>query len=153
MGKTHLTQIFFFCGRFPKQLEELMCKTYREYHIFHLSLFLFRRKKQLSVEILGCSKWSSLLLEVNFLFLLLSTQIISFIVYTETVTAVRKDASTSPMATKSPKDPMTPASSSSQHTTSRWAWETLDWCSPWESAYKTEENLTVLVPLLLRHLL
>lgn len=93
--------------------------------IFHLSLFLFRKKKQLSIEILGCPKWSTLLLEVSFLFLLLSTQIISFIVYTETVTAVRKDASTSPMATRSPKDPMTPASSSSQHTTSRWAWETL----------------------------
>ncbi|XP_051030714.1 protein hinderin, partial [Phodopus roborovskii] len=37
----------------------------------------------------------------------------------ETVTGVRKDASTSPMPTRSRKDPMTPASSSSQHTTSR----------------------------------
>ncbi|CAO2593506.1 Protein hinderin [Lemmus lemmus] len=44
----------------------------------------------------------------------------------ETVTAVRKDASTSPMATRSPKDPMTPASSSSQHTTSRYEASLLD---------------------------
>ncbi|XP_038185475.1 protein hinderin isoform X3 [Arvicola amphibius] len=44
----------------------------------------------------------------------------------ETVTAVRKDASTSPMPTRSPKDPMTPASSSSQHTTSRYEASLLD---------------------------
>ncbi|XP_049990822.1 protein hinderin isoform X2 [Alexandromys fortis] len=44
----------------------------------------------------------------------------------ETVTAIRKDASTSPMATRSPKDPMTPASSSSQHTTSRYETSLLD---------------------------
>ncbi|KAH0500271.1 Protein hinderin [Microtus ochrogaster] len=44
----------------------------------------------------------------------------------ETVTAIRKDASTSPMATRSPKDPMTPASSSSQHTTSRYEASLLD---------------------------
>ncbi|KAL1773880.1 hypothetical protein HispidOSU_026527 [Sigmodon hispidus] len=45
---------------------------------------------------------------------------------TETVTEVRKDASTSPMPTRSPKDPMTPASSSSQRNTSRYETSLLD---------------------------
>nr|XP_042119614.1 protein hinderin isoform X2 [Peromyscus maniculatus bairdii] len=43
----------------------------------------------------------------------------------ETVTGVRKDASTSPMPTRSPKDPMTP-SSSSQRNTSRYETSLLD---------------------------
>ncbi|XP_076768992.1 protein hinderin isoform X3 [Arvicanthis niloticus] len=44
----------------------------------------------------------------------------------ETATGVRKDASTSPMSTRSPKDPLTPASSSSQHKTSRYETSLLD---------------------------
>ncbi|XP_052012016.1 protein hinderin isoform X2 [Apodemus sylvaticus] len=44
----------------------------------------------------------------------------------ETATGVRKDASTSPMSTRSPKDALTPASSSSQHKTSRYDTSLLD---------------------------
>ncbi|NP_001028704.2 protein hinderin isoform 1 [Mus musculus] len=44
----------------------------------------------------------------------------------ETVTGVRKDASTSPMSTRSPKEPLTPASLSSQHKTSRYETSLLD---------------------------
>ncbi|XP_032741771.1 protein hinderin isoform X1 [Rattus rattus] len=44
----------------------------------------------------------------------------------ETATGVRKDASTSPMSTQSPKDPLTPASSSSKHKTSRYETSLLD---------------------------
>uniref|UniRef100_A0A8C2LFQ0 Expressed sequence AW554918 n=1 Tax=Cricetulus griseus TaxID=10029 RepID=A0A8C2LFQ0_CRIGR len=44
----------------------------------------------------------------------------------ETVTRVRKDASTSPMLTRSLKDPGTPASSSSQHNNSRYETSLLD---------------------------
>ncbi|XP_051019583.1 protein hinderin isoform X1 [Acomys russatus] len=44
----------------------------------------------------------------------------------ETATGVRKDASTSPMSTRSPKAPMTPASSLSQHNTSRYETSLLD---------------------------
>ncbi|XP_021070434.1 protein hinderin isoform X2 [Mus pahari] len=44
----------------------------------------------------------------------------------ETVTGVRKDASTSPMSTRSPKEPPTPASLSSQHKTSRYETSLLD---------------------------
>ncbi|XP_028630706.1 protein hinderin-like [Grammomys surdaster] len=44
----------------------------------------------------------------------------------ETATGIRKDASTSPMSTRSPKDPLTPASSSSQHKTSRYETSLLD---------------------------
>ncbi|GAB1301514.1 Expressed sequence AW554918 [Apodemus speciosus] len=44
----------------------------------------------------------------------------------ETATGVRKDASTSPMSTRSPKDALAPASSSSQHKTSRYETSLLD---------------------------
>ncbi|XP_040613895.1 protein hinderin isoform X2 [Mesocricetus auratus] len=44
----------------------------------------------------------------------------------ETATRVRKDASTSPMLTRRPKDPGTPASSSSQHNASQYETSLLD---------------------------
>ncbi|XP_031221017.1 protein hinderin isoform X2 [Mastomys coucha] len=44
----------------------------------------------------------------------------------ETAAGVRKDASTSPMSTRSPKDPLAPASSTSQHKTSRYETSLLD---------------------------
>ena len=44
----------------------------------------------------------------------------------ETATGVRKDASTFPMSTRGPKDPLTPASSSFQNKTSRYKTSILD---------------------------
>ena len=95
-------------------------KTKTTHRAFHLPLLHFRGEDSLLLK-LGDSYNLWYIIHDRLLhFLLLNAWICSFIVHAGTVAEVRKDASTSPMTTGSQKEPVTPATSSSQHDSSRW---------------------------------
>lgn len=91
-------------------------KTKTTHWAFHLPLLHF----SLLLKLGDSCNLSYIIHDRLLHFLLLNARISSFIVHAGTVAEVRKDASTSPMTTGSQKELVTPATSSSQHDSSRW---------------------------------
>ena len=95
-------------------------KTKTTHWAFHLPLLHFRGEESLLLKLGDPYNLSYIIHDRLLHFLLLNAQIISFIVHAGTVAEFRKDASTSPMTTGSQKELVIPATSSSQHDSSRW---------------------------------